>query len=144
MRGLAKIGRRPQFPVPLVSILGPLGNGFTIFPDRPAAVLIGGGVGVPPMIDLGQALAAAGKKVVAFCGARTAGMIPLTPHRNRVSAAGEPSALRGEFAEIGVPAVLAPRMTDRWAFPAPSPRRWTAGSRRPLARQRPGGLLLRP
>ncbi len=97
----------PFLPVPLVSILGPLGNGFTIFPDRPAAVLIGGGVGVPPMIYLAQALAAAGKKVVAFCGARTAGMIPLTPHRDRVSAAGEPSLCAGEFAEIGVPAVLA-------------------------------------
>jgi dihydroorotate dehydrogenase electron transfer subunit len=35
-----------------VSVLGPIGRGFTPDPARPRALLIGGGVGIPPMIFL--------------------------------------------------------------------------------------------
>ena len=54
-----------------LSVLGPLGNAFPIRGGRGVAVLVGGGVGIPPMLYLGEALAHAGKRVVAFCGART-------------------------------------------------------------------------
>ena len=54
-----------------ISVLGPLGTAFPIRGDRGVAVLVGGGVGIPPMLCLGEALADAGKRVVAFCGART-------------------------------------------------------------------------
>jgi dihydroorotate dehydrogenase electron transfer subunit len=37
-----------------LSILGPIGNGFDPDPVRPVAVLIGGGVGIPPLIFLGE------------------------------------------------------------------------------------------
>lgn len=36
-----------------VSVLGPLGNGFTVLPDKNAFV-IGGGIGVPPMLELAK------------------------------------------------------------------------------------------
>jgi dihydroorotate dehydrogenase electron transfer subunit len=39
-----------------VSILGPIGNGFQPNPDRPLVVMIGGGVGIPPLIFLGEHL----------------------------------------------------------------------------------------
>jgi dihydroorotate dehydrogenase electron transfer subunit len=91
-----------------ISILGPLGNGFTLRDDKALAVLVGGGVGIPPMIYLASALAQAGRRVVAFNGARTRTLLPLTlvpgaaPHAD-----GTPSPAVAEFAELGVPAAVA-------------------------------------
>jgi dihydroorotate dehydrogenase electron transfer subunit len=41
-----------------ISTLGPIGRGFTPHPERPRALLIGGGVGIPPMIFLADRLRA--------------------------------------------------------------------------------------
>jgi dihydroorotate dehydrogenase electron transfer subunit len=41
-----------------VSTLGPIGRGFTPHAQRPRALLVGGGVGIPPMVFLAEALAA--------------------------------------------------------------------------------------
>ena len=41
-----------------LSILGPIGNGFTLSHDKPRKLMIGGGVGVPPMLFLAQQQAA--------------------------------------------------------------------------------------
>ncbi len=35
-----------------LSIMGPIGQGFTLDPARPLALLLGGGVGIPPMVFL--------------------------------------------------------------------------------------------
>ncbi len=51
--------------------MGPLGHGFPL-PERPLrAVLVGGGVGVPPLWSLGRALRQRGCDVTALIGART-------------------------------------------------------------------------
>jgi dihydroorotate dehydrogenase electron transfer subunit len=39
-----------------VSTLGPIGNGFVPHPQRPRTLLVGGGVGIPPMVFLAEAL----------------------------------------------------------------------------------------
>jgi dihydroorotate dehydrogenase electron transfer subunit len=39
-----------------LSTLGPIGNGFVPHPERPRTLLVGGGVGIPPMIFLAEAL----------------------------------------------------------------------------------------
>ena len=39
-----------------VSVLGPIGNGFTPDPARPQIIAIGGGVGIPPMVFLAERL----------------------------------------------------------------------------------------
>lgn len=39
-----------------LSILGPIGNGFVTDPERPLAIMIGGGVGIPPLVFLGERL----------------------------------------------------------------------------------------
>ena len=39
-----------------LSLLGPIGNGFTLDPSRPNILAIGGGVGIPPMIFLAESL----------------------------------------------------------------------------------------
>lgn len=41
-------------PGDTVNILGPIGNGFELDANRPTAVLIGGGVGIPPLIFLAE------------------------------------------------------------------------------------------
>jgi len=40
----------------IVSVLGPIGHGFTPHPARPRTLLIGGGVGIPPMVFLAERL----------------------------------------------------------------------------------------
>lgn len=54
-----------------LDLLGPLGNGFTIYPGK-KAVVIGGGIGVPPMLELakaynGQAAAILGFRDASVC-----------------------------------------------------------------------------
>jgi dihydroorotate dehydrogenase electron transfer subunit len=52
--GLTALSQRE--PGDKLSIIGPIGNGFSPDPDRPKAVMIGGGVGIPPLICLAEAL----------------------------------------------------------------------------------------
>jgi dihydroorotate dehydrogenase electron transfer subunit len=58
-----------------VSILGPLGNAFALPKPGEIALLVGGGVGIPPMIYLASRLA--GRPAVAFSGALTRDLLPL-------------------------------------------------------------------
>ncbi len=54
--GLAALAERK--PGEKLSSMGPIGKGFSLHPDRPRTLLIGGGVGIPPMVFLAEALAA--------------------------------------------------------------------------------------
>ncbi len=63
-------------PGDTLNILGPLGNQFLPPPDEGVAILVAGGVGIPPMLYLASQLA--GRKAVAFCGATTRDLLPLT------------------------------------------------------------------
>lgn len=54
--GLALLAQRE--PGDSVSVLGPIGQPFRPDPTRPRALLIGGGVGIPPMLFLAERLAA--------------------------------------------------------------------------------------
>ena len=57
--GLAELARRQ--PGEALSCLGPIGRGFTARADRPRPLLIGGGVGIPPLVFFAESLAADGK-----------------------------------------------------------------------------------
>ena len=59
-----------------VSVLGPLGNGFTPPAGGDVAVMVGGGVGIPPMLYLAEHLV--GRRAVAFVGATTRDLLPIT------------------------------------------------------------------
>ncbi len=61
-----------------VSLLGPLGNAFPIRREKSQAWLVSGGVGLPPMLWLAEALHAARKSVTAFCGVQSADLLALT------------------------------------------------------------------
>ena len=56
--GTAELSRRR--PGETLSCLGPIGRGFEPHAARPHALMIGGGVGIPPLVFLAEALAAAG------------------------------------------------------------------------------------
>ena len=92
-----------------LGVLGPLGNAFAIRGNaKPLAALVGGGVGIPPMIYLAAALRAVGsKKTVAFCGGRSANLLPLgfVPGAN-VSADGRPTSSIADFARYGAASVV--------------------------------------
>lgn len=55
-----------------LNIVLPLGRGFTVAPKGSAPLLIGGGVGVAPLLYLGKELAARGVQPTFLLGARTA------------------------------------------------------------------------
>ena len=95
--------RKPAEPV---SILGPVGRPFEVLPDKPVAYLVGGGVGLPPLIWLAQALRQAGKQVVAFCGARTAELLPLTVKPGFKLDGDKPTLAIEEFAQWPVSAIV--------------------------------------
>ena len=52
-----------------VKILGPLGNGFTVVSGK-KAFLIGGGIGVPPMLQLAEEMKASGEDIQVVMGYR--------------------------------------------------------------------------
>jgi dihydroorotate dehydrogenase electron transfer subunit len=86
-----------------VSVLGPLGKAFPISNAKPAAWLVAGGVGLPPMLWLAEELHRAGKRVIAFCGAQTADLLPLT-----IDPAAPP-ATDAKHAVLSCPEFTAPR-----------------------------------
>ena len=52
--GLHALGNR--MPGDIVNLIGPIGRGFKAAPERPLTLLIGGGVGIPPMVFLAEYL----------------------------------------------------------------------------------------
>lgn len=54
-----------------IEVMGPLGNGFSLDKADKAAILMGGGIGIPPMIELAKELKEAGcTKITAVLGYR--------------------------------------------------------------------------
>jgi dihydroorotate dehydrogenase electron transfer subunit len=100
-----------------VNLLGPIGQGFTPHKDRPRALLIGGGVGIPPMVFLAETLrehAREGFQPFAILGSE----LPF-PFRARPSTIVVPGMPDGVIAsmplleEWGVPS----RLTTKSGFP---------------------------
>jgi dihydroorotate dehydrogenase electron transfer subunit len=95
-----------------VGILGPLGNIFQLPSAGSEAILVGGGVGIPPMIYLAEILA--GKKAVAFAGAVTRDLLPLTIDMENCEVDSvEPRSVIREFSRHGIASVIS---TDDGSF----------------------------
>ncbi|MBC7782529.1 MAG: dihydroorotate dehydrogenase electron transfer subunit [Burkholderiales bacterium] len=98
-------------PGDVVNIIGPLGNAFELPPKDGIALMVGGGVGIPPMIYLAEKLAQFGRKGVAFCGATTLDLLSLTINDASMSlrssdVATTPQLNVVEFAAHGIPAII--------------------------------------
>jgi len=96
-----------------VSILGPLGNRFALPRDNGIALLVGGGVGIPPMLYLASKMAGrvgeGTSRAVAFNGATTRDLLPMTITNDAAAPTSDsfaPLYNVTEFARYGVPAVL--------------------------------------
>ena len=61
----------------VVDVLSPLGNGFDVNAEGKKALLVGGGVGTPPLLGLAEELLKKGKEVKAVLGFNTASDIIL-------------------------------------------------------------------
>ena len=100
-------------PGDTLSILGPIGQGFTPHPLRSRAVLIGGGVGIPPLVFLAEHLTArrdASWRALAFMGSEIP--FPFTAAAARTGLAGidaEVSSCMPLLNEWGVASRLASR-----------------------------------
>ncbi|GBD23293.1 Dihydroorotate dehydrogenase B (NAD(+)), electron transfer subunit [bacterium HR29] len=74
-RGTAWLARRQ--PGDRVRMYGPLGRGIRLPRDRANILLVGGGVGIAPLVDLAETAVSRGHQVVAMMGARTsAALLP--------------------------------------------------------------------
>ncbi|HSW45429.1 MAG TPA: dihydroorotate dehydrogenase electron transfer subunit [Phycisphaerae bacterium] len=93
-------------PGDTVNVLGPQGKPFTIDSGRPIAYLVGGGVGLPPILWLAEAVRDTGLRGIAFCGARTADLLPLTLRPGVTIEPGEPAAAFEDFSRFDTPAVV--------------------------------------
>ncbi|MGA0098125.1 MAG: dihydroorotate dehydrogenase electron transfer subunit [Steroidobacteraceae bacterium] len=110
-QGLDYLSKRK--PGEKLSCMGPIGRGFSPDPARPRCLLLGGGVGIPPMIFLAEALAAEADgpwKPLVLMGSE----VPF-PFRPRPSTLLIPSMPEGVIASMpllegwGVPSRLASR-----------------------------------
>lgn len=92
-----------------VSILGPLGKGFRISANLKNALLVGGGVGIPPMIYLAEKVSRFGINAIAFAGAQKGDLVSLTlpPTAPLPQADAIPVLNTAEFSAFGVPTVIA-------------------------------------
>jgi dihydroorotate dehydrogenase electron transfer subunit len=104
-----------------VSLLGPIGRGFTPHPERPRALLIGGGVGIPPVIFLAEHLRSrtdAAWQPLAFLGSEIA--FPFAQRRARAPLEGIGAAVSSCMTlleEWGVGSRLASRAGFEGCFP---------------------------
>lgn len=90
-----------------LDLIGPLGNSFTLDADTTLALLVGGGVGLPPMFYLARYLHEAGCNVVAFIGATTASLLPVTIDPSQSpDPSGLPTACVREFAAMDAASVV--------------------------------------
>lgn len=90
-----------------VNLIGPLGNAFTLPDNGEAALLVGGGVGIPPMMYLASLLV--DRPAIAFCGAVTRDLLALTVISDGIATNRPPlpgQMVIGEFARYGVQSVI--------------------------------------
>lgn len=100
-----------------VDLIGPLGNAFALPAPGELALLVGGGVGIPPMIYIAQALAELNaqqgasrrREAIALCGALSLDLLPLKvidTGDSTSSGAAAPRRNIAEFAAFGFDSVI--------------------------------------
>jgi dihydroorotate dehydrogenase electron transfer subunit len=90
-----------------ISVIGPLGNGFSIPQGKKKAVLVAGGMGSPPLEHLAQTLTAESPKLdaIVFAGAKTKDDLPFEKLLDKISQ--ELGFWLGEFARYSISSFVA-------------------------------------
>jgi dihydroorotate dehydrogenase electron transfer subunit len=102
--GLEMLGRR--LPGEVLSVLAPIGHGFTVDPGRPRLLALGGGVGIPPMIFLAEHVR----------GDRS--LLPLVLMGSEVPFPFELVESRLAVPGVGKPATHAVALLEEWGVPS--------------------------
>jgi len=92
----------------MISVIGPLGNGFAADAGCKTAVMVAGGIGCPPIEHFTRQLAAERPdiKIAAMVGARSVSDLPFASVQKRLAAAGSVTAI-DEFEQAGAVSVIA-------------------------------------
>ncbi len=100
MSGLSAGGR--------VNLLGPVGNHFTVAQGKKLALLVAGGVGLPPMVWWAKHLSESNIEAIAFVGAQSRDLLALELSLDDppTVCGADPKFAAREFAEHGVKVVL--------------------------------------
>jgi len=89
-----------------ISVIGPLGNGFRVPDEKKKALLVGGGMGTPPLQHLAQVLTDRSSiDVIAFAGAKTAEALPFEGRLDEISQ--QLGFSLPEFARYGIESLVA-------------------------------------
>jgi dihydroorotate dehydrogenase electron transfer subunit len=103
--GLGTAWLDARSPSDHISILGPQGHGFTAPPRGATALLVAGGIGLPPIRWLAETLANTGVSCTAIVGAQRRSLLPVTLVDDP-SATGSATKCVDEFARIGIPTAI--------------------------------------
>lgn len=90
----------------LIDMLAPLGHGFTLNPEFKKVVLIGGGIGTPPMLPLAQYY---GNKAAVITGFRSADAVIL---QNEFKASGAETILCTDDGTMGIKGFVTSPLED--------------------------------
>jgi dihydroorotate dehydrogenase electron transfer subunit len=104
--GLSLLSRRR--PGEKVSVMGPIGKPFAPTPGRSRPLLIGGGVGIPPMVFLAETLGPAAREGLVLMGSEVP--FPFTPATSRIAVDGLPQGVTAAMPlmeNLAVPSRLA-------------------------------------
>ena len=90
-----------------ISIIGPLGNGFSVPQGKKKALLVAGGMGSPPLEHLAQTLTAENSAIdtIAFAGANSLDVMPFEKPLDKISR--ELGFWLGEFAKYSIQSFVA-------------------------------------
>jgi len=108
--GTALLSRQP--PGAELSVMGPIGRPFRLEGYRPVALLVGGGVGIPPIVYLGGHLARTAPHVRVLAALGSEIRFPFTPRPSTILTPGLPAdvtATMPYFEDLGIPCRLASR-----------------------------------
>ncbi len=103
--GLGTLGLERMQPGQTLTLLGPLGNKFHLTDGKSIGLLVGGGVGLPPMFYLAETLWSEGWTGCAFLGAMAKDLLAATL-KGPADEEGLPALCVQEFTRCGMPAVI--------------------------------------
>jgi dihydroorotate dehydrogenase electron transfer subunit len=100
----------------VLNMLGPIGTPFVLHPDKPRALLLGGGVGIPPMVFLADALRRATQRYQPLVIMGSEIPFPFTARPSRIMVPGMPESVIASMPlleEWGIPG----RLTSLQGYP---------------------------
>ena len=107
--GPATLRMTTILPGDSLSVIGPLGNGFSVPEGKKTALLVVGGMGVPPLLHLAKYITSGScphrPNIIAFAGAKTAKELPFESYLDEISQ--QLGFSLPEFAKYGVESLVA-------------------------------------